>query len=154
MFAPGEVLCSYVLSVTFVGLGGFFLYREQQRFQRNRGYQELPTEAFRYHRRQFWRRCFASTLLLVIGLLVFASVSAIDESRRPRQFALFWVVTLSLVLVAIALACLDLIAIRHYATRERRRLHRERLELLQDELEELRTRAGPPKPEGWTPEWN
>lgn len=144
---------SYVLSATFVVLGAALLRREQRRFQLNDGYSHLPPELYRYHRRQFWRRTLTSTLILLLGLALTAAVQFIDEARRPRLFAAFWVTVLSLVLCIVTLACLDLIAIRQYASRERRRLFRERLTLPQRPRDEFRTEDDLP-PEGWTPECN
>jgi peptidoglycan/LPS O-acetylase OafA/YrhL len=153
MLAPGEATWSYVLSATFVVLGAALLRREQRRFQVHDGYNHLPPDLYRYHRRQFWRRTLTSTLILLLGLALVAAVHYIDEGRRPRLFAAFWVTILSLVLCIVTLACLDLIAIRQYASRERRRLFRERLSLPRRPAVEFRPQGDPP-PEGWTPECN
>ncbi|MCL4176468.1 MAG: hypothetical protein KJ072_01810 [Verrucomicrobia bacterium] len=87
------------------------------------------------------RRAIGLTFLATAVLLLFAGQTVLHRHLQGTRFALYWLLCLLLVTLALAIALLDLLAIRHQARRQQ-------LDLLHHALDP-RAPAAPP-PRNWT----
>jgi hypothetical protein len=127
---------------------------------------ELSQEDRTYFRRQAWRRLVGCVLLVAIAAMMsvwFLSGQHIridevgddiqarraagqqltpDQERAQRFFAYYWILVLSLLMVLVILAAIDLNAIRRFAARHVRQIRDDRRAMLERELAELRRQRG------------
>jgi len=81
--------------------------------------------------------------LLAIGVVVGSGMPARLGNRANPPFVAIWLAVFALISILLTLALSDWIALRRYARRQRREIHRERLEILQDEARRRDAGGGP-----------
>lgn len=160
-----QYVFSAFIVLALLALAGYFGWKQLQTGRWLRTQPQLPAEDRTYFRRQGYRRYFGCVLAvglagLFVGLLVFDIPSRLEEfatrgeeakargeanppmSDEERDFlgfsfAYIWGM-IGVALALIVIAVLDLMAIRRYGMRQRRRIRADREAMLQRQLPLLR----------------
>lgn len=113
------VVVGTVLIVVLLTLALAFGVR--QWLDRRRRSDKLTAEDARYFRAQDARRGLGSFVMLLIALAMGwgLMIDPRGDARRGQRFVAVWVLVFALVLLLVALAWLDLWAIRRFARRQR-----------------------------------
>lgn len=154
----------YVLPATavlLVAIGVWFAFRQNRVLRKLREEPHMSPEDQKYFRRMVWRRWLGSALLIVLavmlgGLFGMGILDKLDELRdlgpqaqagqrqltpEERDFLLFGVnyvlILLLVLLLTVGVAVVDLMAIRRYGMRHRRRLREDRQAMLDRQLPQL-----------------
>jgi len=133
-----ELAISAVISLTLVGLGIYFLVREIVERRRNDGYVRLPPEDRRHFQGQYYRRLAGSTLLVAAGIAIFVGQVILDWEESRIVYVWLWTGISIGVFGIIILAGADIVSIRRYARRQRKRLEADRREMIERQLEVYR----------------
>jgi hypothetical protein len=160
-------LIAWLLVLVTLGVAGFFGWQQVRTLRGLPGRESLPPEDRSYFRRQAWRRLAGCGLLVAVAAMLSvwyvsgqdvqfdrlgdalqAQRAAGDHGLRPdqeqaRRFFVYYVNAMLLLLLALlALAAVDLLAIRRYAARHSRRIRDDRRAMLERELANLRRERG------------
>lgn len=151
-----ELVVSGLISLTLVGLGGYYLLREHVERRRQNGYRNLPPVDARHFRFQYIRRAVGSSLLILSGVAIFIGQTVMDWRAEPKIYAWLWIGVMLGLLGIISLAGADLWSIYRYSRRHQRRIAEDRQAMIRRQLEEYRAerRDGPSTPPGWSPDQN
>lgn len=133
-----ELAWSVIISTLLLALGVIYFWREWSAWRRNAGYEQLPPEDRRHFQSQFFRRTVGCSLLIGSGLVILAVQGLLDWKQAPRLFAWLWTVVMVGLLAILGLAGADVVAIRRYARRHRRRLDADRRAMIDRQLELMR----------------
>jgi hypothetical protein len=156
-----EIVVGCLFIVLLLWLSGWFGWQQIQNLRKLDHRGQMSTEDYSYHRRQCYRRligCFLTGLLafMLIGWIfgvgepVNQLASRVDEARargakiqdelqaHERADVLFgWNYVMIMCLVVFAwmgVACMDLMAIRRYGMRHRKRIRDDRMAMLRRQL--------------------
>jgi hypothetical protein len=139
-----ELAWSAVISLVITGLGTYYLIREIAGRRRNVAHTNLP-EADRSHFHwQFVRRVIGSSLLIIAGVGIFIGQGLLDWTQTPLLYFSLWLGVMLGLFGLVCLAGADIIGIRRYAERQRRRLEDDRREMINRQLEQYRAEKGEP----------
>lgn len=170
-----------VMAVLLVALALWFAFRQNRVLRKLREEPHLSPEDQQYYRRSVWRRWLGCALLIVLAVMIAGlfGMGILDELDRLRdlgarareqqlelkpeeqdflRFGINYVMILLLVLVlTLVVAVVDLMAIRRYGMRHRRRLREDRQAMLERQLPQLyherrRRLSEPPPEEGPAPD--
>jgi formate/nitrite transporter FocA (FNT family) len=142
--SPIELFWSGVIALVLVGLGVYYWLREGGEWRRQIGYENLPPADRRHFRCQFYRRRVGAALLTVIGLVIAVSQGVVDWHATPRVYAWLWIGVMVGLMAVVALAGVDLVAIRRFARRQQQRINEDRQAMLARQLDQMRTEPRPP----------
>jgi hypothetical protein len=158
-----QLVFSVLLVVILVGMAAIFVWRQWLTLRTLGTAQDLSPEDRSYTRNAAWRRIIISILLLALaGLLVSALTlepptnelvkqgeEAKSRNERPplndeqqqvwNRFNVHWLITLVVLLIVIALAGVDLFAIRRYGLRNFRKIQADRRTMIENQLARLRS---------------
>ena len=158
-----EIVVGCLFIVILLFLSGWFGWQQIQNLRKLDHRGQLSTEDYSYFRRQCYRRligCFLTALLafMLIGWYIFGVGDRVDQlaSRvgeahahgaklqendlQPHEKADLWfgwnyVMIMCLVVFAwMGVACMDLMAIRRYGMRHRKRIRDDRMAMLRRQL--------------------
>jgi len=129
------ISCGIALIAVFLGL--------RQWYERRAREPDLSQADQVYFHRQDLRRALgvAVMLLLAAGLLIGSRIPFKLPGGPNPDFVAMWTGIVTLLLVLMGLALIDLLATRRYAQRKRRAMASERIDLIRDAL---RKRLDPP----------
>jgi hypothetical protein len=139
-----ELLWSVVMALVLVGLGAYYWLREGREWRRQAGYENLPPADRRHFRMQFYRRRAGAAMFTAIGVVIAISQGAVDWHATPRVYAWLWISVMVGLMAVVALAGVDLVAIRRYARRQQKRIHEDRQAMLARQIDQLRAEPRPP----------
>jgi hypothetical protein len=162
-------LIAWLLVLLTLGVAAYFGRQQVRTLRTLQDRAELPPEDRTYFRRQAWRRLTGCVLLVAVAVMLSIwylsgqDVSAdrlgdalqaqraagehrlTPEQDQARRFFVYYVNAMLLLLLALlALAAVDLLAIRRYAVRHARRIRDDRRAMLERELANLRRERGEP----------
>jgi hypothetical protein len=133
-----ELVISALISLTLIGLGVYYFVREIVERRRNESYVRLPPDDLRHFRGQFIRRVTGSILLAAAGVAVIFGQVIIDWQESRILYVWLWTGISLGVFGIVILAGADLLSIRRYARRQRKRLEADRREMIERQIEVYR----------------
>ncbi|HEY1378554.1 MAG TPA: hypothetical protein VGF55_17270 [Gemmataceae bacterium] len=159
-------LVAWLLVLLTLAVAGVFARQQVNTLRGLPARTEVSEEDRTYFRRQAWRRLVGCVLLVAIAAMMsvwFLSGQHIridevgddiqarkaaheqptlEQEQARRFFAYYWISVLSLLMVLVILAVIDLNAIRRFAARHVRQIRDDRRAMLERELAELRRQRG------------
>jgi len=166
-----ELVIGCVFIVLLLTLAGWFGWQQVQSLRKLRHRGQMSPEDFAYFRRQCYRRIVGSFLTVVLALMFlgwytlgfgssldrisdrvdeahargqpFRETDLNEKEKADLAFNWSYLMVLLLVLFAwIGIACADIMAIRRYGMRHRKRIREDRLAMLRRQLPEWQRERG------------
>lgn len=132
------------MALVLVGLGVYYWLRERREWRCQAGYENMPPADRRHFRLQFYRRRTGAAILAVIGVVIAISQGVVDWQSTPRVYIWLWIAVMVGLMAVVALAGVDLVAIRRFARRQQQRIHEDRQAMLARQLDQFRAEQRPP----------
>lgn len=132
---------AFVFGACLVIGGSLALVWHVRSWRRHRQEAAAGDGDLQYYRRQFVRRIQASSLLVILGILLPVGDSLIPWKHYPGGFAVYWMIVLALAVWVLVLGCGDLLSTRVHSRDALRRLRalRERQRELEREIARIRS---------------
>jgi hypothetical protein len=158
-----ELIYGGILVVVLLVLAGYYGFRQVQMLRGLRAPDERSPEERAFCRKQAWRRLICSALMMALAGLLAGSVAftpsirrivayneaAIENAEEPRPeledqriakivYGSYWIVILLVLLAIVAMAGLDLMAIRRYGHSQLLQIQHDRRVMIEKEVAKLR----------------